>query len=65
MESLDNLAHWLNALTIGSSITTLVGLVGFFAACIFLAYLTRTRALTKQLALLPREARATILLRLV
>jgi hypothetical protein len=50
-----------SALDTGASITTLAGLLGFVAACIFLAYLGKTRAETKRLELLSPEARATML----
>jgi Carboxypeptidase regulatory-like domain len=51
----------LSALKTGASITTLVGLLGFIVACVFLSYLARTRAETKRLELLPSKDRAKVL----
>jgi hypothetical protein len=55
-----SLSDWSNILSVGASVATLIGLLGFIAACVFLAYSLWVREKRKQLELLPKGERSTI-----
>lgn len=51
------LPGWVSALSTGAAVSTILGLLGLVAVCIFLAYLARLRSETKRLPRLPPDER--------